>query len=225
VGIRDAIERSAPPPVGLVVMVRSELVRLGVTRLLQDAGLRVAGEAGDIRAGLTVLRDVDADVVVVEATPSAAGLDALRAFVRSVPQRVVVLVRPEDDGAVLEALAAGARGCVAADAPPEEIVTAVRAAAAGERHVSTGLAHRLSRSLGLGVRRASPPAPELTGREREVLELMSQGLDNAQIARELYLSTATVKHHTASIFAKLRVANRVQAAVRAVREGLLDGPA
>lgn len=214
-----SIEQTAErPALRLAVIVRSELVRLGLRRMLRSAGMDVVAEAGDARAALALLRDAAADVVLVEAMPSAAALEALRRFVRSVPQRVVVLVGGADHRSVLEALAAGARGCVAADAQPDEIVTAVRAAARDEVFVSTALGRRLARELGVAGDGGSR-VPPLSVRERQVLALVVLGWDNRQIAQELYLSPATVKHHIASIFVKLGVVNRVQAAVLAVQQG------
>ncbi len=213
-----------PAAVRLFVVASSELVRLGFSRLLRAAEIQLVGEASELARASLMLRDSAANVVLVESSRSPAAVDALRTFVRSVPQRAVVLVESTDDRSLLEALAAGACCSVDLNAREDEIVAAIRAAARGERFVSPILARRLARLLGLSDGGTSAAAPELTSREREVLELIARGRDNGQIARELFVSPATIKHHTGSIFAKLGVDNRVQAAVRAVQEGLVDRP-
>ena len=194
------------------------LVRLGIQRLLRAAGVEVVREVEDPGIALALLRRAVAEVVLVDATPHGLGADAMRVLVEAVPRRTVVLVERNDARAVLDALAAGACSCVAADAAPEEIIAATRASACDARFLSRGLARR----LGLPKSRATGGTPALTQREREILDLVARGLDNAQIGHAMYLSPATIKHHLANIFKKLDVENRVQAAVRAVREDLVD---
>jgi DNA-binding NarL/FixJ family response regulator len=217
-------ENHGPAAVRLFVVARSELFRLGLSRLLLAAGIKIVGEASDLARASMKLPDSVADVVLVESSPSPAAVDALRTLVRSVPQRAVVLIQTADDRSLLEALAAGACCSVDMNAREEEIVAAIRAAGRGERFVSPTLARRLTSVLGLSPGSAPPPAAELTSREREVLDLIARGWDNGKIAQELFVSPATIKRHTSSIFGKLGVANRVQAAVRAVQDGLLDRP-
>jgi DNA-binding NarL/FixJ family response regulator len=136
--------------------------------------------------------------------------------------RVLVLTMMTDDEHVINALLAGACGYLLKDAPIEQIVEGILAASRGESVISPRIASRL-------VRRIREPqeidpglsAADMTPRELEVLELLARGLDNVEIAHALYLSQHTVKNHVSSILIKLQVENRIQAAVRAVRGGLV----
>jgi DNA-binding NarL/FixJ family response regulator len=127
-----------------------------------------------------------------------------------------------DDAEVVDALLAGACGYLLKDAPTDKIVEGIQAAAQGESLISPRVAGQLVNR----VRKPSECEPPLTGadvtpRELEVLQLLARGLDNAEIARTLFLSQHTVKNHVSSILVKLQVENRIQAAVRAVRSGLV----
>jgi DNA-binding NarL/FixJ family response regulator len=204
--------------VRVIVVARPGLVRLGIQRLLRAGGIDVVAEVEDAGGALALAHRATADVVLVDATPRGAGADAMRALLDAVPQSTVVLVETAGDRAVLDALAAGAHTCVAANAAPAEIIAATQASARGERFLSP----RLARRLGLPPAHATTRARELTARERQILTLVARGWDNAQIGQALYVSPATIKHHLANVFRKLEVANRVQAAVRAVTEDLVD---
>jgi DNA-binding NarL/FixJ family response regulator len=155
--------------------------------------------------------------------PGMSGIEATQRLTASAPLvRVVVLTVLADERYVLDALLAGACGYVLKDAPITQIVEGIRAAARGESLISPRVASRLVRRL----REPNEPGPalsgaELTARESEVLELLARGMDNPEIARTLYLSQHTVKNHVSSILVKLQVENRIQAAVRAVRGGLV----
>ena len=151
------------------------------------------------------------------------GAEDTRRLAAAAPQSaIVVFTMTADEDDVVGPLAAGACGCVVKDAPLQDIASAIRAAACGESVVSppvvTTLVRRLRRE-GAGELRGRP---ELTPRELEVLRLLARGWDNARIAAALYLARGTVKHHISSILLKLKVENRIQAAVRAVEEGLLE---
>ena len=135
---------------------------------------------------------------------------------------MLVLTVSSDDQHVMDALLAGACGYVLKDAPVEQIVEAIRAADRGESFISPRIARHLIRRL----REPQEVEPELTGsdltpRELEVLDLLARGLDNSEIASALFLSQHTIKNHVSSILTKLQVENRIQAAVRAVRGGLV----
>jgi DNA-binding NarL/FixJ family response regulator len=213
----------APARARVVVVARADLARLGMERLLRDADIEVAGTADDARSALALVQEMMADVVLVDATPHGFPPETVRPLIRAMaPRRVVVVLDAAEDHVALEALAAGARGCVDADAPPDEFVTAILGAAGDERFLSAPIARRLGRRLGLLRARSPNRPPVLTPRERQVLALVARGWDNAQIGRALFVSAATIKHHLANIFAKLGVENRVQAAVRAVSDDLLD---
>jgi DNA-binding NarL/FixJ family response regulator len=155
--------------------------------------------------------------------PGMSGIEAIQRLTAAAPQaRVVVLTMMTDDQHVMSALLAGACGYLLKDASVDQIVEGIRSAARGESSISPRIASRLIRRL----REPESIEPGLSGsdltpRELEVLELLAKGLDNAEIAQTLFLSQHTVKNHVSSLLIKLQVENRIQAAVRAVRGGLV----
>lgn len=210
-------------PIRVLLVDDHDIFRTGLRRLLDDAtDVQVVGEA---RHGDDIAARVGAehpDVALVDIRPGVDALARLAAAAPGVP--LVVLTADDREASVLAAIRMGARGYVLKDAAPEEIAAAVRAAADGGTPVSAAVAGALTTA----VRRAAPPggrhavAPALTARERAVLALLADGDGNADIAAALHLSPSTVKSHVAAILEKLGAENRVQAAVAAVREGLLD---
>ena len=196
--------------------------RSGLRAMLAEAGLQVS-EARSGPAAVDLVAAAPPDVVLMDLhMPEMSGTDATRLIAETSDVPVVMLTMSADDRDVDEAVRAGARGYVLKDAPLEEIVGSVRAAAAGEAWMSARVTGPLLERV-----RAAGPAPSDTGapvdlsdREREVLRLIAAGMDNAAIGRELYLSVGTVRKHVSSILAKLGVDNRVEAAVYAVRHGL-----
>jgi DNA-binding NarL/FixJ family response regulator len=197
--------------------------RIGLSSLLRSVGLAVVGEAGDAMSAAAIGRRAKPDVALMDLDLlGTSAADAVRLMLASSPvSRVVAIIAAEHDD-VVATLAVGACGCIVRDSPAHEVVAAIRAAARGETVVSPPLMSRLIRRLQLEPAPARRRAPELSPREFEVLALLARGWDNAQIAATLYLSHGTVKHHISSILNKLGVENRIQAAVRAVRDGLLD---
>jgi DNA-binding NarL/FixJ family response regulator len=161
------------------------------------------------------------DVAVLDLQmPEMDGLAAIREIVRSAPDAaVLVLTMFDDEDSLFAAMRAGARGYVVKGAEQDEIHRAIRAVAAGEAIFSPGVAHRVLRYFA-----APPPVadpfPELTAREREILDLLASALPNPAIADRLGLSPKTVANHLSSIFAKLQVADRAMAILRAREAGL-----
>jgi DNA-binding NarL/FixJ family response regulator len=157
--------------------------------------------------------------------PGMSGIDATRTLTARFPSvAILVMTVSATDTDVLDALEAGAAGYLLKDSDPDEIVRGVRAAIDGDTPLSprvAGLIVHRARAVAGGVEAAARTAAALTEREREVLSLVAQGLDNSEIARELFLSPTTVKRHVSAILAKLEVANRVQAAIWAVRAGII----
>jgi len=189
---------------------------------LQD-GIEVAGEAADGEEAIEAAARLDPDVVLMDLVmPQRDGLSAMRALrKRSARARVIVLTSFLDDDRLLPALRAGAAGYLLKNAPPQEVARAVRAAHAGEALLDPVVAARLVDALAGDVE----PLDRLTPREREVLDLIGRGFANKRIAHELGLSEKTVKTHVGHVLAKLGVADRTQAAIVAVRAGLVDaGP-
>ncbi|GAB2608010.1 hypothetical protein GCM10027067_19420 [Pseudactinotalea suaedae] len=153
-----------------------------------------------------------------------SGVDLTRDLLRDRPDlRVLVVTMHEDDDAVVAAVRAGARGYLVKSSPPDAVERAVRAVAAGEMILSPAVAERAMAYVLGGQRAARVPFPQLTAREREVLDLLAHGLDNTAIARRLTLSPKTVRNTVATVLAKLSLRDRSAAIVRARAEGLGGG--
>lgn len=208
----------------VVVVDDHELFRGGIVQLLGQAGVEVIGHFGLAEPAIELIRDRRPDVVLMDIhLPGMSGIEATRRLHAAVPDvAVIALSGAVDETTVTEALLAGACGYTLKNAPVAELVESIRAAARGEAPISSRVAGHLVQCVRRP--RASEPAPvgaELTAREREILDLIVRGVDNPVIARTLYLSPHTVKHHVSSILDKLEVENRIQAAVQAVRCGLV----
>ena len=213
-------------PIRILVVDDHPTFRLGMQALLSSIpGFSVTGEAADATEAVELARRVPADVVIMDLDlAGTSGIDATHAVLRERPElRVLVVTMLEDDDSVFAAMRAGARGYLLKSASPAEVERAVRAVAAGDVLVASGVAERM---LGFvtGARSAATPFPELTVREREVLDLVARGLDNLAVARRLALSDKTVRNHLSTVLAKLRVADRSQAIVRAREAGLGGRP-
>ncbi len=208
----------------VVVVDDHELFRGGLVGLLEERGIQVVGEAALAVDGIQQVKDLAPDVVLMDLNmPGMSGIEATQRLAATAPLvRVVVLTVMANERNVMEVVLAGACGYLLKDAPIDQIVEGIRAAARGESLISPGIASLLMRRL-REPQNIEPAlaSGELTPRELEVLELLSRGMDNPQIAQTLFLSQHTVKNHVSSILVKLQVQNRIQAAVRAVRSGLV----
>jgi DNA-binding NarL/FixJ family response regulator len=197
------------------------VVRVGLERLLAAAGdMVVVGTAADGAEAVEVVRSTRPDVVLMDLQmPVLDGVAATRTIVEEqLGAQVVILTSYSDGERIVAALDAGAVGYLLKDADPEDLLSGVRSVSVGE----SPLHPRAAREL-LTYRAASPtesPADQLTTREREVLGLVRQGLANKQIARRLGISERTVKAHLTSVFQRLSVADRTQAALWAERHGV-----
>lgn len=197
--------------------------RRGMKALLDgENGISVVGEAADGLEAVSVVLDLAPDVVVLDLhMPEMSGVDAAKRMIEALPELgVLVLTMHEDDELVFAAMKAGARGYLVKTTDDDEIVRAVQAIGAGEAIFSATIAQRM---MGYFTAISSSKAvvfPQLTERERDVLELMASGMDNASIAFRLSLSGKTVRNRVSSIFTKLQVADRAQAIVRAREAGL-----
>ncbi len=202
-----------------------EVVREGLRGFLElQDGLTVVGEAGDGEEALVNAERLRPDVILMDLVmPRLDGVGAMRELRRRMPEiRVIVLTSFLDDDRLLPAVQAGAGGYLLKDVEPSELARAVRAAYAGEALLDPAAAARLVEAIADG--QASPAEEErerLTRREREVLELIAQGRSNKRIALELGISEKTVKAHVGRLLAKLGVTDRTQAALLAVRRGLV----
>lgn len=211
-------------PISVVVIDDHVMFRTGLRELLEQEEIRVVGEAGSAEAGIEVIQAKAPDVAIVDLNlPRMSGHDAIRQMATSAPRtQVLVLTISIDQADVTEAVLAGACGYLLKDAAAADIVAGVRAAASGESMVSPRMATTLLDQLRQRERgESAPDAESLSPREKEVLRLVVEGKDNAAIAQELFISPYTVKNHISNILLKLRVDNRLQAAVRAVRGSLV----
>lgn len=206
----------------ILVVEDHPLFRKGVVTLLDAVdGMTVVGAVGSGEDAVTAARDLRPDVVLMDLQlPGMSGIEATRAIVEADPDvRVLVLSLFEDDDSVFLALRAGARGYVLKDADEDELTGAIRAVARGEAIFSSAVAGRV-----LAFFAAPRPAPKvfpaLTDREREILDLIAAGHPNPSIARLLSLSPKTVANYVSAIFAKLQVADRAEAMIRAREAGL-----
>jgi DNA-binding NarL/FixJ family response regulator len=213
------------PPAHIRVLVVDgySFSRLGLSSLLRSAALDVVGEARDAVTAAAIGRRLSPDVALMDLDLlGTSGVEAVRLMSVSSPlSRVVAIIGPQHQD-VIATLTMGACGCVLRGGPTREVVAAIRAAAMGESLVSPPLISRLVHRLRAQSARAPRRVPALSPRECQVLDLLARGWDNARIAAALYVSLGTVKHHISNILSKLGVENRIQAAVRAVQDGLLD---
>ena len=208
----------------VVVVDDHPLFRDGVRAALSGAeDVDVVGEAADVAGALEVVADLRPHVVLMDLNlPDGSGVDATRRLTTASPEvRVLVMTMSTDDDAVVAAMRAGARGFVVKGAGRRDLVDSVRTVAEGGAVFSPVVADRLAGYFaGLTALPAREAFPQLTDREREVLDLIARGLDNRRIARELVLSDKTVRNHVSNVLAKLEVADRAEAVLRARNAGL-----
>jgi DNA-binding NarL/FixJ family response regulator len=196
----------------------------GLALLLADADeIEVVGKATDGEHACRLHAELHPDVVVMDLhMPAMGGIEATREIRRADPEvAVLVLTMVEDDDSVFAAIRAGARGYLLKGAGRDDVLRAIHAVHQGDAIFGPSIAERM---LDFWASEPGTPAPqpfsELTDRERQILELIAQGLNNADIARRFVLSPKTVRNHVSNIFSKLHVADRSQAIVRAREEGL-----
>jgi DNA-binding NarL/FixJ family response regulator len=194
--------------------------------LLTEPDLVVAGEAATGAAAVAQAERLQPDVVVMDLNmPDLNGIEATRRITYASPHiAVLVLSMFEADDSVFAAVQAGARGYLLKGAPKAEVLRAIRAVASGEALFGPSIARRLVNYFGPPRSTAPAPAfPELTEREREILELIAQHLSNMDIAQKLVLSEKTVRNYVSNVCAKLQVADRAAAILRAREAGLGPG--
>jgi DNA-binding NarL/FixJ family response regulator len=212
--------------VRVVIADDQQLIRAGFRRLLEhEPGLEVVGEAAHGREACDLARRHRPDLVLMDIRmPVLDGISATREITRSGGTRVVVLTTYDLDEYVFDALEAGASGFLLKDCPPAELVSALQVVAAGEALLSPRVTGRLVQEFVAirGSRRdAAPLLDRLTGRERQVLELLARGMSNAEIATALHVGATTVKTHVGAVLDKLGARDRVQAVVLAYELGVV----
>ena len=200
------------------------VVREGLRAFLElQDDFEVVGEASDGEQALVQAEVLRPDVILMDLVmPNLDGVGAMRELrVRAPDSQVIVLTSFLDDDRLMPAIQAGAAGYLLKDVKPSELARAIRAADAGEAIIAPTAAARLVRAIADGSRPVLAEPERLTRREREVLELIVKGRANKRIAFELGISEKTVKTHVGHLLAKLGVSDRTQAALLAVREGLV----
>ncbi len=212
------------PKLRLLIADDQPLMRAGFKAVLEATGeMEVVGEAGDGAEAISAARSLRPDVVLMDVRmPNLDGIEAIRQLPN---HRVLVLTTFGLDEYIVEALRAGASGFITKDVPADELVRAVRVVAAGDAlltpAVTRQLLDRVARRLPAPVGQAPDELAQLTEREREVLELLSRGMSNAEIAEALVVGEATVKTHVSNVLMKLGLRDRVQAVVLAYEIGLV----
>jgi DNA-binding NarL/FixJ family response regulator len=203
-----------------------DLFRSGLRNLLEERGVHIVGEAASGNEALRVVRDSPPDVVIMDLNmPGMGGVEATRRIAQIAPlTRVLVLTVSDQDADVLNAILAGACGYLMKDASIDDLIRGISSASIGESLISPHIASKVLQRVRANT--ASPEAEatiraELSEREIEVLKLIANGNDNAMIAAELHISPKTVKNHISNILMKLQIGNRIQAAVYAVRSGIV----
>ncbi|MCB0032780.1 MAG: response regulator transcription factor [Anaerolineales bacterium] len=206
----------------ILIVDDSEPFRVGLRALIKATpDMTLAGEAGSGSEAITFAERLQPDVILMDLhMPNVNGIDATRQIVHTSPHiAILVLTMVDDDESLFAAMQAGARGYLLKGAVKSEIVRAIRDVAAGAAIFSPAIASRMMTYFSQIRLTPAVSFPELTEREQEVLQLLAQHRTNTEIARELHLSTKTVRNYTSNIFAKLQVADRAEAIIRAREAG------
>jgi len=223
------LEDQLPTParIGVLIVDDHDLFRTGLASILDgEQDFEIVAQASRGRMGVRLARELRPDVVLMDLRmEDLDGIDAIREIIAAQPSaRVIALTVASDERDVEAAVVAGACGYLLKDTPVGDIMAAVRAAAGGNAWLSpraaTAMLDRV-RSYHVAPTAAPDPLEALSPRELEILRLVARGMENAEIAAELHISPRTAKNHLSKILAKLVVSNRVQAAIYAVRRGLV----
>jgi DNA-binding NarL/FixJ family response regulator len=216
---------AAPEQLRVVLVDDHPVYREGLAKLLRESGVDVVAQAGNGPDALSIVEEAAPDVVVMDLNmPGMSGVDVTRKLVERTPaSRVLIVSVSAQEEDVTEAILAGASGYVLKDGPVEEVVAGIQAAANGESLISPRIATMLLRRMRLDepAELDRPPMTPLSERELQVLRLVAEGKGNQEIGEALYIGQSTVRNHISSILMKLQVENRVQAAVRAVRDRMV----
>ena len=202
------------------------LFRSGLHALLNlFPDIKVVGEAASGEEAIVKAEALQPDIILMDiqmpSMPGMNGIEATRRILHTSPNIGIIMVTMfEDDDSVFSAMRAGARGYILKEADEEEVLRAIRAVARGEAIFSPAIARRLVHFFSKPALVSDPAFPELTDREREILDLIAHGETNAEIAQRLVLSPHTVRNHISNIFSKLQVADRAEAIIRARDAGL-----
>jgi len=214
----------AQPPIRVLVVDDHAIVRKGVKALLAEvAGIEVVGEANDGEEAVALVDKLQPDVIMMDLVmPKMDGIEAIARITDKYPDaRILALTSFANDDKVFPAIKSGALGYLLKDSDPDDLIPAIRQVHRGEPSMDPGIARKLLRELSQPSNH--PPTPDpLTDRELEVLRLVAKGADNKMIADQLFVAEVTVRTHISHILSKLHLANRVQAALYALKEGIIS---
>ena len=221
--------RGAEEAIRVLIVDDHALFRRGLEMVLrQEVDITVVGEASGGTEAVEAAVDSTPDIVLMDVRmPRGSGIDACTAIKSAVPSAKIIMLTISDEEADLyEAIKAGAMGYLLKEISIEEVASAIRAVSGGQSLISPSMASKLLNEFALMIKKTDNgqqvPAPRLTAREMEVLRLVARGLNNRDIAKELFISENTVKNHIRNILEKLQLHSRMEAVVYAVREKLLE---
>jgi DNA-binding NarL/FixJ family response regulator len=218
-------------PIRTLIVDDHALFRRGLEIVLvTEPDIEVIGEAGDGAEAVEKAGESVPDVVLMDVRmPRSSGIEACRAIKTVAPSaRIVILTMSDEEDDLFEAIKAGASGYLLKDIPLDQVAEAVRAVHGGQSLISPSMAGKLLTEFATLARREDSeppqqvPAPKLTDREMQVLKLVARGMNNRDIAKELFISDNTVKNHVRNILEKLQIHSRMEAVMVAVREKLIE---
>ena len=220
---------SAGDAIRVLIVDDHALFRRGLIQVLQfEDGIEVVGEAEDGEDAIAKAEEHAPDVLLMDVRmPRVSGIEATRRLAETMPtMKILMLTVSDEEDDLYEAIKAGATGYLLKEISIEEVADAVRAVMQGQTLISPSMASKLIQEFNNLAKRADEkqqvPAPRLTDRELEVLRLVAKGMNNREIARDLFISENTVKNHVRNILEKLQLHSRMEAVVYAVREKLLE---
>ncbi len=228
-GIDPVAKQGALEPIRVLVVDDHALFRRGLEMVLeQEPDIEVVGEAGDGSQAVQKSIETAPDIVLMDVRmPRGSGIEACLAIKEAVPSaKIIMLTISDEELDLYEAIKAGATGYLLKEISIEEVASAIRAVQNGQSLISPSMASKLLTEFAIMVKRGDEkeqvPTPRLTDREMEVLRLVARGLNNRDIAKELFISENTVKNHVRNILEKLQLHSRMEAVVYVVREKLLE---
>jgi len=228
-GAADA--QRGPDPIRVLIVDDHALFRRGLEMVLaEEAGIDLVGEASDGAEAVEKAGEALPDVVLMDIRmPRSSGIEACRAMKEVAPStKIVMLTISDEEEDLFEAIRAGASGYLLKDIPYDEVADVVRAVHGGQSLINPSMAAKLLTEFAALAKREESeraeqvPAPRLTEREIEVLKLVARGMNNRDIAKELFISENTVKNHVRNILEKLQIHSRMEAVMIAVRENLIE---